>query len=248
MSTVSLQQRYFQQLRPLSECDAEDGRILGHMLVDLVKNKPKDLAHAIRTFVNRTAMLRECSFCHIGAMLVRLLSADAQAGPDDDAAIVTSSPSTATERQASAIGSAIALSVHRSESQATALLQAVDLDPVLRTTKSQYLWFVPMLEVLLVPPEAATPRRPVIARRFSAIVSPQATFYAPSSANFDSVVRCIPCFHRTIISRPWCALQVSVQAPVSAAVGTFQGSEASAPPTFSANAPPQAVDGPGATQ
>jgi hypothetical protein len=180
-------QRYFQQLRPLSACDAEDGRIVGRMLKDLVESKPKNLAHAIRTFVNRTAMLRECSFCHIGAMLVRLLNADAQAGPDDDAAIAALSPSAVTEQQARAIGSAIALSVHRSESQAAALIQAVDLDPVLRTTKSQYLWFVPMLEILLV-----TPRRPSTAKRLSASVTPQATFYAPSSANFDSVVRCIP--------------------------------------------------------
>jgi hypothetical protein len=107
MNTVNIQQRYFQQLRPLSECDAEDGRMLGHMLVDLVESKPNDLAHAIRTFVNCTAMLRECSFCHIGAMLVRLLNADAPAGADDAAAIVALSPSTVTEQQASAIGSAI---------------------------------------------------------------------------------------------------------------------------------------------
>ena len=166
--------------------------MLGHMLVDLVESKPNDLAHAIRTFVNCTAMLRECSFCHIGAMLVRLLNADAPAGADDAAAILALSPSTVTEQQASAIGSAIALSVHRSESQAAALRQAVDLDPVLHTTKSQHLWFVPMLEVLLVPPETAEPRRPSIARRLSAIVTPQATFYAPSSAGFDSVVRFIP--------------------------------------------------------
>lgn len=85
---------------PLSECDAEDGRIVGYMLLDLVQGNRKDLAHAVRTFVNRAAMLRECGFCHIDAMLTCLLCATAQRGPADAPASID--PSSMTELQAAA--------------------------------------------------------------------------------------------------------------------------------------------------
>ena len=113
-------QRYFQQIRPLSACDAEDGRIVGRMLKDLVESKPKDLAHAIRAFASNTAMLRESGFRHIGVMLEHLLTADAQGGAVGDAAIVALDRSSVTENQAIAIGGAIAQSVRRSHVPATA--------------------------------------------------------------------------------------------------------------------------------
>ena len=61
-------QRYFQQIRPLRACDAEDGRIVGHM-VESKSKEAHSLVFAIRGFVNRTAMLRESGFRHIGGML-----------------------------------------------------------------------------------------------------------------------------------------------------------------------------------
>jgi hypothetical protein len=166
-------QRYFQHVRPLSECNAEDGRVVGHLLVMLVEGNTKELAHAIRTFVNCTAMLRNCSFCQIGAMLVPLLQlltpADA-AGSCDDAAGVAADPASVTEKQAMALGSAIASRVHSAHAQATALHQVVTSHAVLRAMKSDYAWFVPMLEVLTVP-KSAEPRRPTFVRRLTAIVA-----------------------------------------------------------------------------
>ncbi len=135
--------RYFQMVRPLSECGAEDGRVVGRMLIELVQKQPKYPAHAIRIFANRIAMLRECGFRHIGAMLARLLSVDARGGPDEDAIITAPNPSSVTETQATAIGSAIALGARRSRLPAT-----VKSNAVLRAMKSEYVWFVPMLEVL----------------------------------------------------------------------------------------------------
>ena len=152
-----------------------------HLLTDVVGRKPKDLALAIRTFVNRTDMLRECCFRHIGAMLVRLLSADADDGPDNGAlTVVPAGPSWVTEKQAIAIGSTIVSRVHRSlgsgmllsgrlgsgrlgsgrrDSGSThlsvrALKTVVESHDVLRAMESQYAWFVPMLEVLTVPKPA----------------------------------------------------------------------------------------------
>jgi hypothetical protein len=141
-------QRYFQQIRPLSACDAEDGRIVGCMLQKLVESKPKDLAHAIRTFANHTAMLRDSGFRHIGVMLEHLLLADASGGAVSDAAIVVLDPSSVTKDQAIAIGGLIASSVRRSHMPGTALRRIVESYPVLRAVTLGHEWFVPMLEVL----------------------------------------------------------------------------------------------------
>ena len=110
-------QRYFQQILPLAKCDAGDGRVVGQLLVDLVSRKPKDPARAIREFADCTAMLRDCSFAHIGEMLARSLSGDVKGRPDDDATAITSAPVTAaavgfnrsalTEKQAIAVGSEV---------------------------------------------------------------------------------------------------------------------------------------------
>ena len=118
-------QHYFQQVLPLAKCDAGDGRVVGQLLVDLMSSNPKDPVRAIREFADRTAMLRDCGFAHIGDMLARLLSADVQGGADDETTVVPSTPvraaavvldpSSLTEKQASAIGSAIASSVRQAQ-------------------------------------------------------------------------------------------------------------------------------------
>jgi hypothetical protein len=144
-------QRYFQQIRPLCACDAEDGRIVGRMLVDMVESKSKEahgLVFAIRAFVNRTAMLRESGFRHIGGMLAHLLTADAQSGAVDETVIVALDPSSVTEKQAAAIGNAIASRIRRSHVPATALKNVVQSHAVLHAMKLAHVWFLPMLEVL----------------------------------------------------------------------------------------------------
>jgi hypothetical protein len=150
-------QSYFQQIRPLSACDAEDGRIVGHMLLELVKRESKELARAIRTFANRTAMLRECGFRHIGVMLTHLLTADAHGGPveDSDSAVRVLDPSSLTEKQANAMGNAIASIARRSHDEdhmpatpRSALRKVVQSHAVLRAMKLEHAWFVPMLEVV----------------------------------------------------------------------------------------------------
>jgi len=199
MQVPQSMQRYFQQIRPLSACDAEDGRIVGRMLKDLVESKPKDLAHAIRAFASNTAMLRESGFRHIGVMLEHLLTADADApgGAVGDAAIVALDRSSVTEKQAIAIGGAIAQSVRRSHLPAKAVRKVVNSHAVLRAMKSGFAWFVPMLEVLVAPKVAS--RRSTVMRRLSSLV--KRTSVAPiggqsdggeddGESGFSSVVRC----------------------------------------------------------
>jgi hypothetical protein len=190
-------QRYFQHIRPLSECDAEDGRVVGHMLLDLVQNNLKDLAHAIRLFANRTSMLRQCSCRHLGAMHARLLSADARAEFDDAAAIVVLGPSALTGKQATAIGSVIASSVRRSHAPAAALKQVVQSHAVLQAMKSRYAWFVPMLEVITAC-KAAELRRPSLMEQLSLIVQAKV---ADEESSFSSVVQLDACSILHCLSR-----------------------------------------------
>ena len=60
----------FLQLQPPMSATAADGAILGHLLMDLVETtKPSEQATAIRMFVERTAVLRECGFAHLDAFI-----------------------------------------------------------------------------------------------------------------------------------------------------------------------------------
>jgi len=199
VAVPSTQQLYFQQVRPLAKCDAEDGRVVGHMLVDLASSNPKDLPHAIREFANRTAMLRDCGFAHIGEMLARLL----KGGLDDDTTAIPSptvtsvaaavvsilvpstprqdaacDPASVTVEQAAAIGSMVARSIRSAPMPATAALRkVVNTYAVLRTMKSSYVWFVPMLEVLTVH-KTTQARRSTLGKRLRSIVAAE----APSSS------------------------------------------------------------------
>jgi hypothetical protein len=186
------------------------------MLVDLVSRNPKDLPHTIREFAFRTAMLRDCGFAHIGEMLARLLSADVRGRSDDDATAIPSTsgktaavvsilaPSTAqpdaacdpasvTLEQAAAIGSMVARSLRSAHVPATALRTVVNKCAVLRTMKSSYVWFVPMLEVLTVH-KAKQARRSTLGTRLSSIVAAEVpslnveAYEADEESSFNSVV------------------------------------------------------------
>jgi hypothetical protein len=194
---LKTQQVYFQSIRPLSACDAEDGRAVGRLLLDLVERQPKDLARSIREFVCRTEMLRKCGFRFIDRMLTCLLIPDPEAGPDDDVPIMTLDRSSITEKQAIAIGGAIAQSVRRSHVPATAVRKVVNSHAVLRAMNSDFVWFVPMLEVLAR--KAAESGRSTVMRRLSSLV--KRTSVAPiggqsdggeddGESGFSSVVRC----------------------------------------------------------
>ena len=171
MGIIALHAQYFQQVRPLSECDAADGRAVGLMLIDLVGSNPKDLPHAIRTFANRTAMLRDCGLRHVGAMLARILSTDAQRGCGVVPTVLTlDASSSVTETQAVAIGNAIASRVQRSSVPSEALRMVVESHAILQTMNLGFAWFLPMLEVLAVQ-KAAESSRGAWMRRLSSTVA-----------------------------------------------------------------------------
>jgi hypothetical protein len=198
-------QQYFQQILPLEKCDAEDGRVVGQLLVDLASSNPKNLACAIREFANCTAMLRDCGFAHLGDMLARLLSADGQGGHDNDSTAIPSTPlatadlgmdpASLTEKHAIAIGSAISSSVHQAHALAVGLNKVIKSHGVLQAMKSEYVWFVPMLEVVMAH-KAAQHRGSMVMKRLSSSISPVASSdvalhadTAEEESNFSSVVR-----------------------------------------------------------
>jgi hypothetical protein len=182
-------QQYFQQILPLEKCDAEDGRVVGQLLVDLVNSNPKNLACAIREFANCTAMLRDCGFAHLGDMLARLLSADGQGGHDNDTTTIPSTtipstplattdlgmdPSSLTEKHAITIGSAISSSVYKAHALAAGLNKVIKSYGVLQAMKSDYAWFVPMLEVVMAH-KAAQPRGSIIVMGLRSSISSAAS-------------------------------------------------------------------------
>jgi hypothetical protein len=153
-------------------------------------------------------MLRDCGFAHIGDMLARLLSADVHGGPDDDATAILSTPVTAafigldpsslTEKQAIAIGCAIASSVHQAHALAAGLKKVVNSHTVLQAMESDYAWFVPMLEVVMAH-KAAERRGSEVMKRLRSSISPVASSdvalhadAADEESGFSSVVRLGP--------------------------------------------------------
>jgi len=199
-------QQYFQQILPLEKCDAEDGRVVGQMLVDLASSNPKNLACAIREFANCTAMLRDCGFAHLGDMLARLLSADGQGGHDNDSTAIPSTPlatadlgmdpASLTEKHAIAIGSAISSSVYKAHALAAGLNKVIKSHGILQAMKSEHAWFVPMLEVVMAH-KAAQPRGSMVMKglrssSISSAASSDVALHADAADEengFSSVVR-----------------------------------------------------------
>ena len=149
--------QYFSQIRPLSDCDAEDGRIIGQLLLDVVDDKPEHLAHAIRNFVNRTSMLRECGCRHIGHMLVELICPILSPSAEDASvesiveSVQVGNLAALAEGQAAAIGRLLSSrirSAHSSSAVAATVVKVVRSIAPLHQMASTYDWFVPMLETI----------------------------------------------------------------------------------------------------
>jgi hypothetical protein len=100
-----------------------------------------------------------------------------------------------TEKQAIAIGCAIASSVHQAHAFAAGLNKVVQSHGALQAMKSEYAWFVPMLEVVMAH-KAAQPRGSVVMKRLRSSFAHVAPIDVASDADradeeggFSSVVR-----------------------------------------------------------
>lgn len=156
LAAVTDMQLYFQQLRKLNECTAEDGRLVGHQLMDLVDSKPRDVAKAIRAFALHSAMLRDCGFRNIGFLLVALATSRDHHGPQngsvtlsqcdpgphasEDGPIASDDAGTVTPEQAARLGRLLA--------SPKALGKVVRSFAVLSHMKARCDWFIPMIEAI----------------------------------------------------------------------------------------------------
>ena len=144
-------------------------------------------------------------------MLARLLSADVHGRPVDDATAIPSTPTTVvhtaavvgldpsslTEKQAVAIGSAIASSVRQAQAVAARLKKVVKSHGTLQAMESEYAWFMPMLEVIMAHKAAHSRGSVTVAmNRLRSIISPVASSdvalhadAADEESGFNSVVR-----------------------------------------------------------
>ena len=100
--------------------------------------------------------------------------------------------SSLTEKQAIALGNVIVSSVYESNFPVTALQKVVKLNTVLRTMKSAYVWFVPMLEVVTLYKAAKRSRREGI-RRFSAKVKAGDATSNTDGADEESGFKAVVC-------------------------------------------------------
>jgi hypothetical protein len=193
-------QRYFQQIRPPSECEAGDGRVVGHLLMDLVETKPKDSASAIRRFVGRTALLRCSGFPNIGEMLGAMV-VGRMVGTSDETETASGvserlggdSPARTTEQEARTIGSTFGSFAERRRTAAAAVNAYVNSCPALIEMSQRHAWFEPMLQIMALRIDAAQPAAPERRRRSSqkrtsrleGLRRPSA---ASSAGNWSSVV------------------------------------------------------------
>jgi hypothetical protein len=102
-----------------------------------------------------------------------------------------------TEKQAVAIGSAIASSVRQAQAVAARLKKVVKSHGTLQAMESEYAWFMPMLEVIMAHKAAHSRGSVTVAmNRLRSIISPVASSdvalhadAADEESGFNSVVR-----------------------------------------------------------
>jgi hypothetical protein len=147
-------QEYFLQIRPIDECTAADGTLLGHMLMDAArKAKRNRRAKAIATFVSRTAMLREAPLAHLGIVLQSIICKESRASMISVAPLAgdvgTQDPALLSAADAGKIADGIS-SIRRSHTVLAKVVAEVFTQyVVLRATAQQCAWFQTMLVALL---------------------------------------------------------------------------------------------------
>jgi hypothetical protein len=153
-------QAYFQQLRDPSECTAEDGVYVGHMLVDAAETSSsgkRETSKTVRTFAQRTTLLRDCGFPHLATMLATIVTGSHVADPDspsDGSSDTIADPASVTEEEATAMG-VVFVDVLDSGRAATpaltpaaAVLKLMETFVALETMGQQHVWFFPMLTTI----------------------------------------------------------------------------------------------------
>ncbi len=151
-------QTYFLQLKPPSEFTAADGATLGHLLMDLAETtKLPGRAAAIRMFVERTAVLRECGFAHLDALIGGIFDESllftlglgfrkfkTVSVPE----VVATNPALMTAGSAALMGQGLESIVRLSSTPAEAIDELIGKYPALKVLAVRHVWFRPLLETI----------------------------------------------------------------------------------------------------
>jgi hypothetical protein len=138
---------YFLQVRPPSECTADDGTCIGNMLMDVVEAAKKpDRASAVRTFVVRAAMLRECGLVNLDAMFIGTIATQSFSVRPKD--VATHDPTLLTAAEAEIIGRGLECILRLSATYVEAVDELILKYHVLAVTAQQHPSFRPMLEAI----------------------------------------------------------------------------------------------------
>ncbi len=160
-------QAYFLQVQSPMRATAADGAILGHLLMDLVETtKLPERAVAIRMFVERTAVLRECGFAHLDAFIggifeERLLFTlglgfrkfKTVSVPE----VMATDPTSMTAGGAALMGKGLESIVRLSSTPAEAIDELIGKYPALKVMADRHVWFRPLLETIAKRRLAAAP-------------------------------------------------------------------------------------------
>jgi hypothetical protein len=149
-------QAYFQQLRGLSECTAQDGVSVAHMLVDAAeacKEGKRQKKHTVWKFALRTSVLRSSGFPHLSEMLATVISRTQVTDPESACDLLSDSiadPASVTEEEATTMGAVFAgiLDSEEKVSPAAAVDRLMQSFAAFEIMRSKHAWFVPMLTTI----------------------------------------------------------------------------------------------------
>ena len=182
-------QVYFQQLRDACDCTAKDGRLVGSMIMDSIRDIPNaEVGSAIQNFMDRTAMLRALEFPHFNMLLAAAVSAGLSK-TESPAAVLAADAASISEADAQRLGLSLSATLLNSVSAAAAVDAFIQKHPVLRTICNTYAWLKPLFQVvaerIIASPEAKLRR---MTRSSSAFRDPNVPVIASLRRGFAQVV------------------------------------------------------------
>jgi hypothetical protein len=127
------------------------------MIADLAEqaSKTSDRAAAIRTFIMRAAMLRECGLATMDDMIIGIYLQKFAATKAP--AMVSTDPAALTAADATAIGIGFGRIIFMSATHVEAVHELLQKYPALGTMSQQHCWFRPMLETIAKRRMASSP-------------------------------------------------------------------------------------------
>lgn len=132
-------------MKPISDCDASDGWIVGHMLMDARASvRRRDRLSAATEFMSRVEMLRDCPFPHLRPLLLACVANKYRRTRHT----ATLDPRLLTEEEAITIGCGFAGIILSNSRPTMAVEEMLRTYPALSTLASEISYVGPILEVI----------------------------------------------------------------------------------------------------